>query len=167
MIWPHAETPASDWLRCDTNRHYVKRPGRRTQIPCDVEHLIRPGEVEKIVDCDQRLARYRAALDAGADPAEVTQWINEAKAEQARAEGDRRALRTTRRMTREEISTVLTELGDLARVIVQADADDKAKLYRELGLRLTYRPQKQLVEATVTPGLDMCKRLVSEGGLDS
>jgi site-specific DNA recombinase len=121
---------------------------------------------EKIADCDQRLARYRAALDAGADPLEVTQWINEAKAERTRAEGERRALRSSRRMTQEEICTVLAELGDLARVVVQAEADDKARLYRELGLRLTYRPQKQLVEATVTPGLDMCKRLVSEGGLE-
>jgi site-specific DNA recombinase len=118
---------------------------------------------EKIADCDQRLARYRAALDAGADPVEVTQWINDAKAERTRAEGERRALRTTRRMNREEISTVLAELGDLAWVVVQAEAADKVKLYRELGLKLTYRPQKQVVEATVTPGLDMCKRLVSEG----
>jgi site-specific DNA recombinase len=61
---------------------------------------------------------------------------------------------------------MLADLGDLARVVVQAEAVDKAKLYRELGLRLTYRPQKQLVEATVIPGLDMCKRLVSEGGLE-
>jgi site-specific DNA recombinase len=66
-------------------------------------------------------------------------------------------------MTREEISTVLAELGDLARVVVQAEPADKAKLYRELGLKLTYRLQKQIVEAMVTPGLDMCKRLVSEG----
>jgi hypothetical protein len=121
----------------------------------------------KIADCDQRLARYRGALDAGADPLEVTQWINEAKAERTRAEGERRALHTTRRMNRDEISTVLTELGDLARVVVQAEAADKAKLYRELGLKLTYRPQKQLVEAKVTPDRDMCKRLVSEGRVDS
>jgi hypothetical protein len=99
------------------------------------------------------------------DPNEAAaaQWINEAKAERTRAEGERRALRSSRHMTREEIRTVLAELGDLARVVVQAEAADKANLYRELGLRLTYRPQKQLVEATVTPGLDMCKRLVSEG----
>ncbi len=121
---------------------------------------------EKITDCDRRLARYRAALDAGADPLEVTRWINDAKAERTRAEGERRALGTSRRMTREEISTVLAELGDLACVVVQAEAADKSKLYRELGLKLTYRPQKQTVEATVTPGLDMCKRLVSEGGLE-
>lgn len=61
---------------------------------------------------------------------------------------------------------MLTELGDLARVVVQADPADKADLYRDLGLRLTYRPQKQLVEAKVTLGPDMCVRNVSEGGLE-
>jgi site-specific DNA recombinase len=121
---------------------------------------------ERIADCDQRLARYRAALDAGADPIEVTQWINEAKAERTRAEGEQRALRSSRNMTREEISTVLTELGDLSRVVVQAEAADKARLYRELGLKLTYRTQKRLVEARLEPGLHMCKRSVSEGGLE-
>jgi site-specific DNA recombinase len=52
-------------------------------------------------------------------------------------------------------------------MIVNADSGDKADLYRELGLRLTYRPQKRLVEARVEPGLHMCKRSVSEGGLAS
>lgn len=119
-----------------------------------------------IAECDQRMSRYKAALDAGADPVEVTQWINAAKADRARAEGELRALGTSKRMTRQEITQMITELGDLARVVVQADPADKSDLYRDLGLRLTYRPQKQLVEATVTPGLDMCNRLVSEGGLE-
>ena len=30
-----------------------------------------------LADCDAKLARYRAALDAGADPAVVTAWIAE------------------------------------------------------------------------------------------
>jgi site-specific DNA recombinase len=34
---------------------------------------------QAIKDCERRLARYQAALEAGADPAVVTQWINEAQ----------------------------------------------------------------------------------------
>ncbi|MGW1169959.1 recombinase family protein [Streptomyces sp. NPDC002550] len=34
---------------------------------------------QAIKECERRLARYQAALDAGADPAVVTQWINEAQ----------------------------------------------------------------------------------------
>jgi hypothetical protein len=40
-------------------------------------------------------------------------------------------------------------------VIRDADRTDKAELYTQLGLTLTYRPQKRLVEATVTPSLHM------------
>jgi site-specific DNA recombinase len=119
-----------------------------------------------IAECDQKLARYRAALDAGADPVEVTQWINTTRADRARAEGELRSSGTSRRMTQPEIITMMSELGDLASIVIRADPADKADLYRELGLNLTYRPQKQLVEAKVIPGPDMCNWYVSEGGLE-
>jgi hypothetical protein len=57
-------------------------------------------------------------------------------------------------------------LGDLVHVIRDADPADKADLYAQLGLTLTYRPQKRLVEAMVTPGHHMCKGFVSEGALE-
>jgi site-specific DNA recombinase len=66
-------------------------------------------------------------------------------------------------MTRDEIAALVTALGDLVQVIRDADRADKAELYAQLGLTLTYRPQKRLVEATVTPRLHMCKGFVSEG----
>ncbi|MGW2649256.1 hypothetical protein ACWC2T_31150 [Streptomyces sp. NPDC001393] len=34
---------------------------------------------QAIKECERRLARYQAALDARAGPAVVTQWINEAQ----------------------------------------------------------------------------------------
>jgi len=69
-------------------------------------------------------------------------------------------------MTRDEIAAIVTALGDLVQVIRDADLADKAELYAQLGLTLTYRPQKRLVEASVTPSLHMCKGVVSEGGLE-
>lgn len=42
-------------------------------------------------ECDAKLERYRAALDAGANPAVVTSWIAQTQAERARAEADLRA----------------------------------------------------------------------------
>ncbi|MGY4924932.1 recombinase family protein [Streptomyces sp. 900105755] len=35
-----------------------------------------------VKECERRLARYQTTLEAGADPAVVTQWINEAQADQ-------------------------------------------------------------------------------------
>jgi hypothetical protein len=65
-------------------------------------------------------------------------------------------------MTRDEIAAIVTTLGDLAQVIHDADPADKAELYTQFGLSMTYRPQERLVEATVTPSLHMCKGFVSE-----
>ncbi|TWJ21171.1 hypothetical protein [Micromonospora endolithica] len=39
-----------------------------------------------LAECDAKLFRYRAALDAGADPAVVAGWIAETQAERKRAE---------------------------------------------------------------------------------
>ena len=42
-------------------------------------------------ECDRKLAQYRAALDAGADPATVARWITETEAERAGCQATRRA----------------------------------------------------------------------------
>jgi site-specific DNA recombinase len=79
-----------------------------------------------IADCNDKLARYRAALDAGADPALVTQWIAEVQASRAVAQTTvRKSKEHGAVMTREEISVVINQLGDIRTVIADADPDDK------------------------------------------
>ena len=46
---------------------------------------------------------------------------------------------------------MLERAGDLTQTIIAADPLDKAALYQQLGLKLTFYPQKQLVEARVIP----------------
>ncbi|MEU1881441.1 DUF2637 domain-containing protein [Streptosporangium sp. NPDC020072] len=55
--------------------------------------------------------------------------------------------------------------AETRRVLSEADPNDKAEVHAQTGLRLTYQPQKKLVEARVQPGLHMCERYVSEGGV--
>ncbi|MEU4898004.1 recombinase family protein [Streptomyces sp. NPDC044780] len=107
---------------------------------------------EVIADCDAKLATHRAALEAGADPTLVTQWIAETQTRRARAEAE---LRTASkgpgtRMSRDEIARLVRSISDLTTVIQQAEADDKAEIYRLLGLRLTYAPAQATVHAEVT-----------------
>ncbi|MFF4875381.1 hypothetical protein [Micromonospora sp. NPDC000668] len=104
-----------------------------------------------ITECDAKLERYRAALDAGADPAVVTAWIAQTQAERARAEADvyANAGNSPRRMSRAEIRSLVQALGDVAAVLRDADPADKAEVYRQLGLRLNYQPETQTVRAAV------------------
>jgi hypothetical protein len=50
-------------------------------------------------------------------------------------------------MTHAEIATLVRALGDILTVLRDADPADKAEVYRQLGLRLTYHPQTQTVHA--------------------
>ncbi|MDH6464125.1 hypothetical protein M2302_004322 [Micromonospora sp. A200] len=81
----------------------------------------------------------------------VTDWIAQTQAERARAEADLNANEgdSPRRMSRAEITTLVTALGDIATVLRDADPADKAEVYRQLGLRLAYHPETQTVRAEV------------------
>ncbi|MFI2030566.1 recombinase family protein [Streptomyces buecherae] len=101
----------------------------------------------KIADCDAKLATHRAALEAGADPTVVTQWIAETQAHRARAAAELGRTVTAQggRMTREDIAELVRAAGELTEVIRQADPADKAEIYKQLGLRLTYDSGKHKV----------------------
>ncbi|XVQ10460.1 hypothetical protein ACQP1W_49500 [Spirillospora sp. CA-255316] len=125
---------------------------------------------KRLADCDRKLSRYRQALDAGADLVQVTGWINEATQERARVEAELRAgvhgERVLRResVSREEIAGLLEETGDLVRVVFEADPLDKAELFKELGLSMTYYPQRHEVEARVIPEPPHVRSIGVRGG---
>lgn len=54
-----------------------------------------------------------------------------------------------RRMTEQEIRSVVDKFADIARVLIDADPDDKAEIFRQLGLKLTCHPGRQLVKAQI------------------
>ncbi len=105
----------------------------------------------KIADCDRKLTQYRAALDAGADPASLVRWITETEAEKASYHHASRVTprRTAPAMTRDQIESVVAALSDLLAVLRDADPADKAEIYARLGLRLTYQPAKRIVRTEV------------------
>jgi hypothetical protein len=107
------------------------------------------GVEEQIAACDRRLAQYRAALDAGADPASVAKWITETEAQRARLRPLARQDGPRPSMTREEIESVVTALADMLGVLRDAEPADKADIYARLGLKLTYQPADQVVRTEV------------------
>lgn len=54
-------------------------------------------------------------------------------------------------ISRDEIADLLQRTGDLAQLAINADPKDKAGLYRQLGLTMTYFSQKHEVEAHLIP----------------
>jgi site-specific DNA recombinase len=102
-----------------------------------------------IADCDAKLAHYREALEAGADATLVAAWTAEVQAHKAQALAARRTKHGQPRMTKDEIRTLVGALGNISTVLASADPEDKAEVYRQLGTKLIYEPNKRLVRAEV------------------
>jgi len=100
--------------------------------------LEREAARRSLAECDQRLARYRAALEAGTDPTLIARWTAEVNAQRTMAQHRLRQASGTTRMTPSEIHNLVTAIGDLVSVLRTANPADKSAVYRHLGLRLTY-----------------------------
>ncbi|MEV7975253.1 hypothetical protein [Streptomyces sp. NPDC086519] len=129
------ETTARERRRTQTARTTAHR-FRRIRILGTIAHPI-------VKECERRLARYQAALEAGADPAVVTQWINEAQAD---TEAARKNLDTPPAATRkketplsaDQIREITERLGDIAQRMQAVDAEKKSPLYEALGITISY-----------------------------
>lgn len=86
-------------------------------------------------ELDEQLGRYRAALDAGADPSVVAGWIGDAQARRLEAERQlRRPATKPDRMSRHDIEAIVATLGDVVATIREAHPEDKAEIYGRLGV---------------------------------
>jgi len=121
--------PALDrWLRRIFEPHNLEQTLDQivAALPDDIDTIA----VDKAVaDCDRKLSRYRAALEAGTDPAIVTEWIKQVQTEKTAAQAQAGLLRTSRaiRMTRQQINYIVTTLTDLTAMIQNADPRDKQR----------------------------------------
>jgi DNA invertase Pin-like site-specific DNA recombinase len=114
---------------------------------------------KKLKDCDARLATYRAALEAGTDPALVGKWIAEVQAERGAAERAVGQATQGQRLTKDQVCALVAALGDTVAALRQADPADKADAYRELGINLTFHPEGTVqVEARPRVYSGVCRR---------
>jgi site-specific DNA recombinase len=121
-----------------------------------------------IDDCDARLARYQAALDAGADPKAVAEWTRQVKNDRAAAlarDTSHNRQPTARQLTEDDIRALITSLGDLREVIHDAEPAAKAAIYERLGLKVTYQPGQDNIRADVTISPDIFAGQAGEYGV--
>jgi hypothetical protein len=69
-------------------------------------------------------------------------------------------------MSRDDIHAMVNTLGGLLNALRHADPADKAEVYRELGVRLTYNHTEHTILAETRPTSSVCVVSVSEGGLE-
>ena len=69
----------------------------------EVDHALIEAARRKLADCDSRLAKYRRALDAGADPAIVAGWMAEVHGERLKAEREIGQAQPAGQLTKEQV----------------------------------------------------------------
>lgn len=132
------------------------------QQPDEAAAARREAAERTVADCRDRLAKYRAALDAGADPLVVTGWMREVQGEQLAAERELgRATDTSNELTLDQVRALVAGVRDAVSMLSTADPKLKAQVYAELGIGVTYQPNEG--RALVSARVGQC---VSEGGLE-
>ena len=117
----------------------------------DVDHARIEAATRKVADCDQRLAKYRQTLDAGADPVVVAGWMSEVQGERLKAEREIGVAQPGRQLTKKQIRALVASLKDIAAVLATADPKLKAEVYEELGITVKYDPTRRLVSVESRP----------------
>ncbi|GAA0425952.1 hypothetical protein Acor_54560 [Acrocarpospora corrugata] len=123
----------------------------------------------QMAECDRKLARHRAALEAGADPVLIAGWMTEEQGRRTTLEHRLRRLPITRprSLGRDGLAACLRDLRSLVDVLEKADPARKAKIYAELGMELIYHPAQHKVLVAAYGNQDsMGYGYVSEGGLE-
>lgn len=106
-----------------------------------------------LAEVEQKLARYRATLDAGGDPIIVARWIKDVEAQRLAAEAEVLLYdRTTGSVTPAEVRKMIRQVGNVRKLIAKATRVQKATMYGDLGVKLLYEPTERRVLAEAWPG---------------
>jgi site-specific DNA recombinase len=128
---------------------------------------------EQIRSCDQRLERYRALLDEGEAIATVAKWIAEVERERKAAHAQLGRAVPGGKLTKSQTRALVEALRDIVDVLADADPEDKADAYAELGVSLTYHTDGRVavealprgVKVRVGGGTCGLRQLPRSGGL--
>ncbi|TCC32650.1 hypothetical protein E0H75_42680 [Kribbella capetownensis] len=119
---------------------------------------------DRVAVAEEAMARLQRALDVGWDPAELQEQYNLAVGEKRTAESALKALPDEETVSREELLTIIDELGDMAHALDRAHPKDLAELCAALHLSLTYHHTEQIVDVEVDPLADRVAKLRVRGG---
>jgi len=117
---------------------------------------------QQLTTCQTKIARYRQALDAGADPTMVAAWTADVVAERARLALAIDQLTPTGPVAHSDVTALVEAMSSLSTRLRRADPHDRADLYLQLGLHLSYEPAKKEVRAHLDP--DPCSYERVRGG---
>lgn len=123
----------------------------------DPDYEARQTELEaRIGDCDRRLSRYREALEhVEGEVVPIVGWIAEVQRERKHLEAQLGRNIPGGKLTKAQVKALVGALRDIVGVLADADPADKAELYAELGVSLTYHADGRLAVEALPRGVDV------------
>lgn len=106
---------------------------------------------KRITDAETRLRRFQDAIEAGVDPAALTEKMNEAQAERAAAKAEFEATPTTSALSEAEIHARIDSLGEIGPALANASPENLANLYTAIALQVRYQPDAHTADVTIEP----------------
>lgn len=105
----------------------------------------------RLREADATMIRLQRALDAGWEPDALKDQFNAAAAEKRAAEAELAGVSATRQLTPTDIRDLITQVGDVHRIIAKAQKADLAQLYQDLGLSIDYDHTERTAAVTIKP----------------
>ncbi len=116
---------------------------------------------KRLAECDDKLAKYRQALEAGTDPTIVAEWITEVKLARKAAEIALRPKTSNGRLTSAEIKDLVGQLKGIVAILATAEPADRKAVYSALNLAVVYHDDGRM---QVSAGPDACTNKCVGGG---
>ena len=131
----------------------VAQPVEQGPLPARQARATRARKV--IASADEKLARYRQALDNGADPATIGQWMQEVQAERSQAERDLVDATPPADTTDDDLAQLVAFFAEnidrFHRAMNDADPKFRQALYDALGIVGRYTPGTNRLEVSLAP----------------
>lgn len=106
---------------------------------------------QRIAEAEATMKRLQRALEAGRDPDGLTSQYNAAALDKRAAEAALAAIEPAQRLTADDIRKMLSELGDMAKVLDSANREDLAELYKALDLVISYDDAETRADVSISP----------------
>lgn len=141
--------PIDEWLASIFDEAHIDETCAAMAVVADVDIAIGTVAAEATIrDCERKLSRYRAALEADTDPVVVAGWIKQVTAERSAAQAAIAAARhgAGEIVSAEELRDAVEEIGGLVPLLKVSDPPLRARFYEEVGLQATYDPKARAVD---------------------
>ncbi|HEX3779689.1 MAG TPA: recombinase family protein [Pseudonocardiaceae bacterium] len=106
---------------------------------------------KRLADAEAKLRRFRAAIEAGIDPAALVEATNEAQAQRVAARAELDNAPAPDALTDAHLYAMIDSLGDVGAVLTERKPVALGRLYESVRLEMIYQPDELAVDVTISP----------------